>query len=126
MADAPTAPIVPPISLRANAGERGSANNLAIAGGDDQAKRKAAATAAQTNNLEKRRASIDSRHRVLLDKFAELIGEKSLVLENSFLLGNKIEVVNEFFREGGSRRVLFFWKKVPLNLFIQSKNIYLA
>ncbi|KNE55648.1 hypothetical protein AMAG_01535 [Allomyces macrogynus ATCC 38327] len=100
-------------SLRSGA-ERGSTNNLAL-GGDEQAKKKAAAAAAQANAIEKRRANLDARHRALLDKFAELVGEKSATLEASFLLGTKIEVVNEFFREGGIRRVLFFWKKEELS-----------
>jgi dynein heavy chain, axonemal len=65
--------------------------------------------------LEKKRASLDVRHRYLLEKFSVFIDEKSQVLENSFLLGNKLEMVNDFFAEGGSKKILFFWQKVVKN-----------
>ncbi|KAI9150964.1 hypothetical protein H9P43_009579 [Blastocladiella emersonii ATCC 22665] len=92
--------------------ERGSSNNLNLGGGgEDQAKKKAAAAAAQANALEKRRASLDQRHRALLDKFAEFIGEKAAALENSLLVGTKLDTMNDFFREGGIRRLMLFWRR---------------
>jgi dynein heavy chain len=62
------------------------------------------------NIVEKKRASLDVRHRYLLEKFAAYIDEKPAALENSLLLGNKLDIVNEFFAEGGTRKVLFFWQ----------------
>jgi dynein heavy chain len=66
--------------------------------------------AAQQNLAEKRRASLDTRHKYFLEKFAQLIDEKPAVLENSFILGNKVDIVNEFFAENGSKKVLFYWQ----------------
>jgi dynein heavy chain len=72
------------------------------------AKKKAGATNAL--NLEKKRAMIDQKHRYLLDRFAEVIGEKSSELENSLLYGTKIELINEFFTANGLKKILFFWQ----------------
>ncbi|KAI9220476.1 dynein heavy chain and region D6 of dynein motor-domain-containing protein [Blastocladiella britannica] len=88
---------------------RQSTSNLAA--GEDMAKKRAAQATQLANQLEKRRAQLDVRHRTLLDKFAEYIGEKPAVLEQSVLYGNKIDVMAEFFREGGIKRVMLFWKK---------------
>ena len=66
--------------------------------------------AGAVNLVEKKRASLDTRHRYLLEKFGAAIDEKPVTLENSLLLGNKLDVVNDFFAEGGSRRCLFFWQ----------------
>lgn len=68
--------------------------------------------AAAQSSLEKKRASLDARHRYLLEKFSVLVDEKPATLENSLLVGNKIELINDFFADGGSRKVLFFWQKV--------------
>ncbi|KAJ3166591.1 Dynein heavy chain 5, axonemal [Geranomyces variabilis] len=66
--------------------------------------------AAAVNAIEKKRASLDVRHKYLLEKFAVLVDEKPSTLENSLLLGNKVDLLNDFFAEGGSKRVLFFWQ----------------
>ncbi|KAJ3091620.1 Dynein heavy chain 5, axonemal [Quaeritorhiza haematococci] len=62
------------------------------------------------NTLEKKRASLDARHRYLLEKFAPFVDEKPATLENSLLLGNKLDLVNDFFADNGSRKLLFFWQ----------------
>ncbi len=80
----------------------------------------------QQQSIEKKRASLDARHRTpvptlsyltvsgyLLEKFAATYDVKPLELENSLLLGNKLDYMNEFFKENGSRRVFLFLKKVP-------------
>ncbi|TPX71761.1 hypothetical protein SpCBS45565_g00838 [Spizellomyces sp. 'palustris'] len=94
------------------AGTRGSLANLYRSNptlfhdpGLDPKKRAAAA-----NAIEKKRAGLDARHRYLLEKFATFIDEKPATLENSLLQGSKLDYVNDFFAEGGSRRVLFFWQ----------------
>jgi dynein heavy chain len=61
-------------------------------------------------SLEKRRAIIDPRHRYLLEKFATIADAKPQELENLFLLGSKIEMVNDFFKENGTRKIFFFWQ----------------
>ena len=66
--------------------------------------------AAAASVAEKKRASLDARHRYLLEKFATFVDEKVPALENSLLIGNKLDLVNEFFAEGGSRKVMFFWQ----------------
>lgn len=66
--------------------------------------------AGAVNLVEKKRASLDARHRYLLEKFGAAIDEKPVTLENSLLVGNKLDVVNDFLAEGGSRRCLFFWQ----------------
>jgi dynein heavy chain len=71
------------------------------------------ATAAQ-NLIEKKRALLDVRHRYLLEKFAQFVDEKPIVLENSLLLGSKLDLLNDFLAEGGSKKVIFFWQKVKL------------
>jgi dynein heavy chain len=88
------------------AGNAGSLSNLNNFESD---KKKAVAN--QTA-IEKKRASLDVRHRYLLEKFAVFVDEKPATLENSLLLGNKLDLVNDFFAEGGSKKVLFFWQKV--------------
>ncbi|KAG5458988.1 MAG: hypothetical protein BJ554DRAFT_691, partial [Olpidium bornovanus] len=80
----------------------------------------AAATAAQTadkkkagastNFVEKKRGTLDVRHRYLLERFAALVDEKPAALENSLLHGNKLDLVNAFFAEDGPRRILFCWQ----------------
>lgn len=72
-------------------------------------KKKAAAT---QNAMEKKRASLDPRHRYILEKFGTFIDEKPATLENSLLLGSKLDILNDFFAEGGCRKVLLFWQKV--------------
>ncbi|RKO93026.1 hypothetical protein BDK51DRAFT_27536, partial [Blyttiomyces helicus] len=69
--------------------------------------------AGAVNVVEKKRASLDARHRYLLEKFAAYVDEKAAVLENSLLQGNKLEFVNDFFAEGGARKVMFFWQPAP-------------
>lgn len=66
--------------------------------------------------IDKRKGLVDQRHKYLLEKFLPLTDTKMAELENSFILGNKLELVNEFFKEGGTKRVFFFWQasKVPL------------
>ncbi|KAJ1563094.1 Dynein heavy chain 5, axonemal [Cladochytrium tenue] len=61
--------------------------------------------------IEKKRASLDARHRYLLEKLSTFVDEKPAVLENSLLLGNKLDLVNDFFAEGGARRVILTWQK---------------
>ncbi|KAI8811565.1 dynein heavy chain and region D6 of dynein motor-domain-containing protein [Cladochytrium replicatum] len=85
------------------------ANVVSGAVASDTGKKKAAAG---LNAVEKKRASLDARHRYLLDKFAGYTEEKSATLENSLLQGTKLDYVNDFFAEGGSRRLMFFWQPV--------------
>jgi hypothetical protein len=59
--------------------------------------------------LEKKRASLDVRHRFLIDKSAEYFDEKPANIENSLLVGNKLDLVNDFFAEGGTKKVIFIW-----------------
>jgi dynein heavy chain, axonemal len=68
--------------------------------------------AANVGAIEKKRALLDVRHRYLIEKFAAFVDEKPIVIENSLLLGQKLDLVNDFLAEGGSRKVLFFWQKV--------------
>lgn len=72
-----------------------------------EGKKKAVAAA---NVAERKRASLDARHKYLLEKFAAFVDEKPAVLENSFIQGNKLDLVNEFFAENGSKKVLFYWQ----------------
>jgi dynein heavy chain len=67
---------------------------------------------AQAANIaaEKKRGLLDVRHKYLLEKFATYLNEKPSALENSFILGNKLEIVNEFFAENGSKKVLMYWQ----------------
>lgn len=74
---------------------------------ETDAKKKAAAA---QNLAEKRRASLDPRHRYLLEKFAALVDEKPATLENSLIQGNKLDIVNDFLNENGSKKVLFYWQ----------------
>jgi hypothetical protein len=67
-------------------------------------------TNANTSSIEKKRATLDVRHRFLLEKFATVVDAKPADLETSLLLGNKLDYVNSFFQENGLRRVLFFWQ----------------
>lgn len=83
----------------------GSGANLAH---ENESKKKAALA---NSLLEKKRASLDIRHRYLLEKFGQYVDEKPSVLENSLLIGNKLDLVNDFFAEGGSKKVIFFWQK---------------
>ncbi|KAJ3249557.1 Dynein heavy chain 5, axonemal [Chytriomyces hyalinus] len=71
--------------------------------------------AGNVNLIEKKRASLDVRHRFLLEKFSTYVDEKPAGLENSLLLGNKLDIVNDFFAENGSRKVLFYWQKDDLS-----------
>ncbi|KAJ3396765.1 Dynein heavy chain 5, axonemal [Lobulomyces angularis] len=66
------------------------------------------------NAVEKKRASLDARHRYLLEKFSTFVDEKITNLENSLLLGNKLDLVNEFFMENGTKKVLFYWQPAPI------------
>lgn len=93
--------------MATTAGNLGSVSNLNSTFEND--KKKAAAT---QGAIEKKRASLDVRHRYLIDKFAAYIDEKPAVIENSLLLGSKLDLVNEFFADNGSRKVIFFWQKV--------------
>jgi dynein heavy chain, axonemal len=79
---------------------------------ESEAKKKLAAL----NSIEKKRASLDIRHKYVIEKFGQYIDEKPAVLENSLLLGTKLELLNEFFADGGNRKVLLFWQKVPWSL----------
>ncbi|KAJ3097005.1 Dynein heavy chain 5, axonemal [Phlyctochytrium planicorne] len=74
------------------------------------------------NQMEKKRASLDARHRFLLEKFSQYVDEKPAGLENSLLLGNKLDVVNDFFAEGGSKKVLFFWQTAPKDDPVNTKT----
>ena len=76
-----------------------------------EAEGKKKAQAAQ-NLAEKRRASLDTRHKYLLEKFAAFIDEKPSVLENSFIQGNKLDIVNDFLSDNGSKKVLFYWQPI--------------
>lgn len=63
--------------------------------------------------LEKRRGLLDARHRYILEKFCTIVPDvKPIEIENSLLLGNKIELLNEFFREGGLKRCFLTWTTV--------------
>ncbi|KAI9314021.1 dynein heavy chain, N-terminal region 2-domain-containing protein, partial [Zopfochytrium polystomum] len=91
----------------------GSRANLAFpsAGHEVEVKKKGAAGISQ---IEKKRASLDARHRYLLEKFSTFVDETPAGLENSLLIGTKLDILNDFFAEGGSKRVLFFWQKLEL------------
>ncbi|KAJ1345302.1 hypothetical protein BSLG_000815 [Batrachochytrium salamandrivorans] len=80
---------------------------------DNENRKKAAAA---QNAIEKKRASLDVRHRYLLEKFSTLVDDKPATIENSLLLGNKLDIVNDFLVEGGSKKVLFFWQKDDANI----------
>ncbi|KAI8902513.1 dynein heavy chain and region D6 of dynein motor-domain-containing protein [Globomyces pollinis-pini] len=88
------------------AANTGSVSNISNTFENDKKK-----AAANQNAIEKKRGSLDIRHRYLLEKFGSFIEEKPSTLENSLLLGNKMELVNDFFADGGSRKVIFFWQK---------------
>lgn len=60
--------------------------------------------------LEKKRASLDVRHKFVIDKAAEIFFEKPMNIENQILTGNKLDVLNDFFNEGGSRKVVLVWQ----------------
>ena len=60
--------------------------------------------------LEKKRASLDARHRYLIEKAAEVFEEKPITIENALLAGNKLDQVSEFFVEGGVRKVILVWQ----------------
>ncbi|KAJ3342801.1 Dynein heavy chain 5, axonemal [Gonapodya sp. JEL0774] len=60
--------------------------------------------------LDKKRASLDARHRYMLEKFAVMVDEKPSTLENHLLYSNKLETLNEFLAENGPRKILFFWQ----------------
>lgn len=98
-------------------GQLGSMNLLA----GDTDKKKQQNTQA---NLEKKRASLDGRHRYLLEKAAEYFDAKVADLEQSLLFGNKIDLLNDFFKDGGSRKVIFFYQpsKVCLNSTVFHSN----
>ena len=100
--------------MATTAGNIGSLSNLNNNFEND--KKKAAAT---QGAIEKKRASLDIRHRYVIDKFAAYVDEKPANIENSLLLGNKLELINDFFADGGSKKVILFWQKVFL--FILSK-----
>ncbi|KAI8831563.1 hypothetical protein BC829DRAFT_494479 [Chytridium lagenaria] len=95
-----------------------SNNNLNYAHDNDLKKKGVAGQ----NQMEKKRASLDARHRFLLEKFSQYVDEKPAGLENSLLLGNKLDVVNDFFAEGGSKKVLFFWQAAPKDDTINTKT----
>lgn len=78
--------------------------------GDDRRKQAAANTA----SIEKKRASLDARHKYLLQLFANDIGENVANLETSLLYGNKLQAVNDFLSaENDSKRLLFYWQAPP-------------
>lgn len=77
-------------------------------------KRKFQNTQAQ---LEKKRASLDARHRYLLERAADYFEAKLPELEQSLLLGNKIDLFNDFFKENGSRKVIFFYHPSKVSIF---------
>jgi hypothetical protein len=60
--------------------------------------------------IEKKRASLDARHRYLIEKAAEVFEEKQPVIENALLIGSKLDQLNDFFTEGGSKKVIFLWQ----------------
>ncbi len=98
-------------STGSNANLNRSQTNLAAAGGfafEGESKKKGANAAA--SSVEKKRATLDARHRYLLEKFSPVCDVKPADLENSLLLGNKLDLVNDFFKEGGSKKVLFYWQ----------------
>lgn len=103
--------------MATTAGNVGSLTNLNNTFEND--KKKAAAT---QGAIEKKRASLDVRHRYVIDKFATYVDEKPAIIENSLLLGNKLDLVNEFFADGGSRKVILFWQKVCSSKWLFSSN----
>jgi dynein heavy chain len=93
--------------MATTAATMGSLSNLNNAFENDKKK-----AAANVGAVEKKRALLDVRHRYLIEKFAAFVDEKPIAIENSLLLGQKLDLVNDFLAEGGSRKVLFFWQKV--------------
>jgi hypothetical protein len=66
-----------------------------------------------------KKAMLDARHRYLLEKFqTHLQGTSDAKihdLENSLLYGVKIETMNEFFREGGSKKIFLYYQPTKVN-----------
>jgi dynein heavy chain len=90
--------------MASTAANSGSGNNL-----HEIDKKKAGIN---QSNIEKKRASLDARHKYLLEKFGAYVDEKPSVLETSLFIGNRLDLVNDFFAEGGSKKLLFYWQKV--------------
>ena len=87
---------------------------------DNDTKKKAALAG---NAAKEKRGLLDVRHKYLLEKFATYLDEKPSTLENAFILGNKLETVNEFFSENGSKKVLMYWQ-APTKVFkLMSDNL---
>jgi hypothetical protein len=65
----------------------------------------------QTNNqAEKKRATLDGRHRYFIDKIAEMLNEKTVNVEDAMLVGNRLDLVNTFLKDNGSKKLLVFVK----------------
>ncbi|KAI9141404.1 dynein heavy chain and region D6 of dynein motor-domain-containing protein [Paraphysoderma sedebokerense] len=90
--------------------DRGSINNLSLLSDNEVVKKKAGNLTTQPS-IEKRKALLDQRHKYMLEKVSEIVNEKMSVLESSFVTGNKLELVNDFFKDGGPKKILFFWQK---------------
>ncbi|KAI9021920.1 dynein heavy chain and region D6 of dynein motor-domain-containing protein [Hyaloraphidium curvatum] len=67
-------------------------------------------TSSYSSLLEKRRQTLDSRHRFLLAAFAAVVQEREDVLENQLLHGSRLETMNEFFSEEGPQRLFLLWQ----------------
>lgn len=65
--------------------------------------------------IEKRRATLDVRHKYLLEKFSSVLDVRVQDLETSLCMGTKLDLVNEFFKENGLKHLFFFWQKEELS-----------
>lgn len=85
-----------------------SQTTLAVNNQEVDSKKKGVNNAATLT--EKKRATLDARHRQMIEKFASYIDAKALDVENSLLIGSKLDLLTDFFKENGTKRILFFWQ----------------
>lgn len=77
---------------------------------DSDKKKGLGGTASYSSLIEKRRQTLDARHKFIITTVAAVVREREDVLENQLLHGNRLEVLNEFFAEDGTRRLFFLWQ----------------
>ena len=69
-------------------------------------------------SVDKRKPLLDARHRYLLEKLATIVDPKVADLEASLCVGNKIELLNEFFAENGPNKIFVFWQPHKVCIFV--------
>jgi dynein heavy chain len=77
---------------------------------DADKKKNLGGTTSYSSLIEKRRQTLDARHKFILSTFAGVAHEREEVLENQLLHGNRLEVLNDFLAEDGSRRLFLLWQ----------------